>query len=294
MSELRDVFESKKERNDFWIAIIVILLFLLFLWKFLFNTNEKSNLIEDVSADIALVEPLPDSDGDGIYDKNDACPTLIGVASNDGCPLDSDGDGIYDSNDGCPNYKGLEVNNGCPPDSDGDGLHNEIDKCPKVVGDKKNDGCPLDSDGDGIPDAIDKCPDTPGIAENNGCPKVKIEKQDITILENAMKAVEFETGKASLKSASYPVLNQIATVFKKYPRYKLSIEGHTDNTSDDLKNLTLSKARAKACYDYLVTKGGIKKYRMSHTGYGEKRPIADNATPEGRQKNRRVAFSLNY
>ena len=73
-----------------------------------------------------------DTDGDGIYDKDDACPEVPGLAAFNGCP-DSDGDGIEDSKDTCPNTPGLAEFNGCP-DSDGDGVSDNNDKCPNTAG----------------------------------------------------------------------------------------------------------------------------------------------------------------
>ncbi len=139
-------------------------------------------------------EPLPprpdkvDTDGDGIPDVEDACPTVRGVHSDDpkknGCPADRDGDGIPDVEDACPDVPGVHSDdpkkNGCPPDRDGDGIPDAEDACPDVPGvrnaDPKKNGCPLvsDRDGDGIPDAEDACPDVPGVRnadpKKNGCP----------------------------------------------------------------------------------------------------------------------------
>jgi OOP family OmpA-OmpF porin len=125
-----------------------------------------------------------DSDGDGIVDGEDACPTEAGIKTSDpktnGCP-DKDGDGIVDKVDACPDVKGVANDdpkkNGCPPDSDGDGIVDSEDACPKdpgiKTGDPKTNGCP-DKDGDGIPDMVDACPDVKGVKsdkpEFNGCP----------------------------------------------------------------------------------------------------------------------------
>ena len=73
-----------------------------------------------------------DTDGDGIYDQDDACPEEAGLEIFNGCP-DSDNDGIQDSKDDCPNTAGLAEFNGCP-DSDGDGVMDKDDKCPTVAG----------------------------------------------------------------------------------------------------------------------------------------------------------------
>ncbi|MDH3323799.1 MAG: thrombospondin type 3 repeat-containing protein, partial [Flavobacteriaceae bacterium] len=108
-----------------------------------------------------------DTDGDGIYDKDDACPDVPGLVAFNGCP-DTDGDGIEDSKDDCPNEAGLAEFNGCP-DTDGDGVADKNDKCPTVAGLKALAGCP-DSDGDGVTDADDACPTVAGPAANKGCP----------------------------------------------------------------------------------------------------------------------------
>jgi hypothetical protein len=114
-----------------------------------------------------------DSDGDGVEDKRDNCPSVAGPASNKGCPVDSDGDGIEDNKDKCPTVAGIVENGGCPDvDTDGDGVVDRMDNCPAVKGASSNKGCPLDTDGDGIVDDKDKCPTVAGIAENNGCPDV--------------------------------------------------------------------------------------------------------------------------
>ena len=162
------------------------------------------------------------------------------------------------------------------------------DKCPTVAGLTAFMGCP-DTDGDGIEDPKDKCPNTYGPISNNGCPI--IEAADREVLSFAMKAVQFELGKATLKSESFSVLNQIVSIMRKYPDYKLTIEGHTDNTGASDVNQKLSENRAKSCYDYLLQKG-IPAIRMTYKGFGQTRPIADNSTYSGRTLNRRVEFNL--
>ena len=109
----------------------------------------------------------PDTDGDGIQDSEDDCPLQAGSAEHNGCP-DTDGDGIQDSEDDCPMVAGLAEYNGCP-DTDGDGIPDNKDKCPKEAGKASMDGCP-DSDGDGIADVRDNCPNVAGPRGNRGCP----------------------------------------------------------------------------------------------------------------------------
>ncbi|MEM1318823.1 MAG: OmpA family protein [Bacteroidota bacterium] len=111
--------------------------------------------------------PVIDSDGDGLADGEDKCPTEAGIAALGGCP-DKDNDGIIDKEDECPEVAGTAPFNGCP-DSDGDGLADPQDDCPQEAGPLANKGCPLaDADGDGVPDEQDQCPDAAGPLA--GCP----------------------------------------------------------------------------------------------------------------------------
>jgi outer membrane protein OmpA-like peptidoglycan-associated protein len=246
--------------------------------------------LQDECPDIAGLMELhgcPDSDGDAVADYLDLCPTVPGLASNNGCPADKDGDGILDNIDKCPDVPGVSKFLGCP-DTDNDGVEDPIDKCPTIPGLVAFMGCP-DTDKDGIADNEDHCPNTYGPVSNHGCPVLEAAEREV--LTFAMKAVQFELGKATLKPESNSVLNQIANIMKKYPDYKISIEGHTDNTGSAEVNAKLSENRAKACYDYLASKG-VPTSRMSYKGFGQSRPIADNGTYSGRTLNRRVEFNV--
>jgi outer membrane protein OmpA-like peptidoglycan-associated protein len=125
--------------------------------------------------------PWGDSDGDGVPDNQDDCPTVPGPRENRGCPWpDTDGDGVPDREDKCPTVPGPKENQGCPwPDTDGDGIPDKDDKCPTVPGPKENQGCPLDTDGDGVLDKDDKCPTVPGPKENQGCPWPDLDKDGV-------------------------------------------------------------------------------------------------------------------
>ncbi len=239
--------------------------------------------------------PEKDTDGDGIVDSKDKCPTVAGVAKYDGCPVpDTDGDGINDENDKCPTVKGIAKYQGCPiPDTDKDGINDEEDKCPTVAGVARYQGCPVpDRDKDGINDEEDKCPDVPGVKENNGCPVIK--EEVVKKVATSAKNIFFETGKAKLLAKSFKSLNDVSAILKEDAALKLDIEGHTDNTGSDKINEPLSKARAKAVYDYLTTKGGVDASRIASEGYGSSKPIADNKTAKGRALNRRVEMKLKY
>lgn len=227
----------------------------------------------------------PDMDGDGVADADDACPSLAGSAEHRGCP-DTDGDGKYDDVDQCPN-EAADTPDGCPlADDDGDGVPNASDRCPNAAG--TMNGCP-DTDGDGLADPDDKCPTQAGPTTNQGCPE--IEQEVVQLLEFATQAVQFETGSAKLKEESYFTLGEIARIMRDYPAYSLIISGHTDNVGPDENNQALSENRAKACKDFLASKG-IDPDRMTYVGYGETRPRADNTNAAGRRLNRRVEFDL--
>ncbi len=123
-------------------------------------------------------------------------------------------------------------------------------------------------------------------ANNNSAPDA--EEVDLSIqLEN----VFFETGSANLKAESQLELNKLAFILNAYPEAAIELSGHTDNVGNPANNLTLSQERANSVRDYLVGKG-IDTNRMSAVGFGDTKPVADNATDEGKAKNRRTEFKL--
>ena len=99
--------------------------------------------------------------------------------------------------------------------------------------------------------------------------------------------INFDTGKAAIKSESMSIVEQIATLLKNNPDLNLSIEGHTDNVGTPQANKTLSEQRAKAVGAAVVA-AGVDAARLSALGWGQEKPIADNRSEEGRAKNRRV------
>ncbi len=216
-----------------------------------------------------------DTDGDGYPDDIDKCPTI----KEDGKPPDP--------TDGCP----------AGADRDGDGIPDEVDACPDdpedMDGVEDKDGCPEeDADEDKIPDAQDKCPTQFGSPnarnpEKHGCPLVEEGTGELTLLEN----IQFETGRAVIKPASFPIIDEVVHLLKQRPDLRLGIHGHTDSVGSDANNLQLSKDRAAAVRRYIVDKG-IAESRLESEGFGESRPIETNDTPAGRAKNRRVEFKI--
>jgi OOP family OmpA-OmpF porin len=250
--------------------------------------------------------PKPgDKDGDGLTDDIDKCPTepedKDGFEDEDGCPdLDNDADGIPDATDKCPNEPEdkdkFQDEDGCPdPDNDGDGLADKVDQCPNDPEDKDgfedDDGCPdPDNDKDTFADKDDKCPNEFGVAPD-GCPKkytlVVVTEKKIELKQT----VFFDFNKATIKSVSFALLNDVGQALTDNPKIKVQIEGHTDSVGNDAFNLKLSQQRAESVKAYLV-KRGIDASRMDPKGFGENVPIADNRTGAGRGQNRRVEFVI--
>jgi OOP family OmpA-OmpF porin len=211
-----------------------------------------------------------DRDGDGIPDEVDQCPDVA---------EDLDG---FDDIDGCPDF-----------DNDKDGIYDAQDQCPAVPEDRDGfmdtDGCPdYDNDKDGIPDSVDNCPNNPetvnGFKDQDGCPDEKPQEIKQTLI---LKGVNFKTASAELLEESYYVLETVFNSLEAYPEIRIEIGGHTDNQGSNDYNLALSYDRAKSVMEYFVMRG-INQSRVIARGYGKDRPIASNATPEGRAKNRRV------
>ena len=129
-----------------------------------------------------------------------------------------------------------------------------------------------------------------------------LESKDVTISNlqgkltvNILDRVMFGSGEAVLQPEGGAVLRKIATILAGHPEIKIHVIGHTDNVpvrSRFASNWELSTARALAAVHFLVEKAGVDPRRIGAVGYGEYRPIADNTTPEGRAKNRRIAITI--
>jgi len=244
-----------------------------------------------------------DTDKDGVPDYLDDCnDSPLGAAGHvdeRGCLLDEDGDGVPDYLDKCPGTPkecmGMVDENGCLLDTDKDGVYDYLDKCPNTPESARfavdKNGCLLDYDRDGVPDYADNCPRVPGPESNAGCPEIK--KEVRTLLQTAMQGIEFETGKAVIKPSSFEIMDKIAAVFIENSNWNIEIQGHTDNVGKPELNLILSDKRANSVRDYLV-QAGVDANRLTAKGYGDTMPIEDNATAEGRTKNRRVAFEITF
>lgn len=264
-------------------------------WRFRneLSGNEFEEQILTLGIQFALAggqRRVVDTDGDGVPDETDRCPgTPIGTqVDRFGCERDSDGDGVVDSIDECPDTTpGAAVDaRGCERDSDGDGVVDSRDQCPGTPAGSPVDeaGCELDSDGDGVVDRLDQCPNTAaGVpVDTRGC-----EIRDVIRLPG----VNFETNSDRLRPGAEDVLEDAAQTLKRNPGLEVEVAGHTDSQGAAEYNQGLSERRARTVMDYLIARG-VDEEMLSYRGYGESRPIADNATAEGRAENRRVELRI--
>jgi OOP family OmpA-OmpF porin len=198
---------------------------------------------------------------------------------------DSDRDGVPDYLDECPGSPASIVvdKKGCPRDSDGDGIPDYMDKCVNTPKGMSVDarGCAGDSDRDGVADYLDRCPGTPAgaVVSEDGCVYERI---------STRLKIEFDSGRAVVKRQYHSEMKRVADFMKANPTATATIVGHTDAVGNDMINFKLSQARAESVREYIIKKFGISGSRIRALGYGPHKPIADNRTKEGRQKNRRV------
>lgn len=267
----------------------------------------------------------PDKDGDKIMDKEDDCPDEPGLPQFKGCP-DRDLDGVMDKIDECPDKPGPASNNGCPAikliliDAQGNTLRTAIQA---KDGSFNFDELPTDEfvifslEGENTEVYMEVKVIVGGIAkkalrnskdkyfrfitlkpednklkqEENKDVAIKLNVEEAEVLKKAFDNLEFATAKDIIKPESLTSLDELAALMKKKPNWRLKISGHTDNQGDKAKNLKLSEKRAKAVQNYLVSKG-IAADRFKAEWFGSKKPIADNKTEAGRQKNRRVEMLI--
>jgi OOP family OmpA-OmpF porin len=143
---------------------------------------------------------------------------------------------------------------------------------------------PADADGDGVPDSQDDCPNTPRnyAVDENGCP-IAIEEVARVELQ-----VNFEFDRAVVRDQYFDEIQEVADFMDQYSDVIIELEGHTDSVGTDAYNQGLSQRRADAVRDVLVGRFDVAGSRITARGFGESQPIASNATPAGREQNRRV------
>jgi outer membrane protein OmpA-like peptidoglycan-associated protein len=125
----------------------------------------------------------------------------------------------------------------------------------------------------------------------NGCPEILSEAKKK--VEYAARNILFKFASDELLPSSFKPLNEVVSIMNEEKELKLNIEAHADNRGTTERNMMWSERRAKAVAEYFISKG-INKERLTYKGYGDTKPLADNATEEGRSKNRRVELYIGY
>jgi len=162
----------------------------------------------------------------------------------------------------------------------------------------------VDSDGIAVISSNEECVIAPNIPSASGdCNEKKMAKKEPVklelkasekdILTQALEGVKFKTNSDVLLPESLPKLDNVALLMKSNSKFKLTIDGYTDNTGDSAHNHELSLKRAEAAKLRLI-QDGVAGNRITTHGYGEERPVATNDTPKGRAKNRRVEFLVSF
>jgi outer membrane protein OmpA-like peptidoglycan-associated protein len=127
--------------------------------------------------------------------------------------------------------------------------------------------------------------------ELDAIPGADVQRRDDSLLVNFQSTLLFDTDSASLQPGAWDRLRSLARTLNNYPKSDVIIKGHTDNVGDERYNLKLSDERADSVRDFLVAEG-VSSPRITAIGFGESMPVATNASPEGRQQNRRVEIEI--
>jgi outer membrane protein OmpA-like peptidoglycan-associated protein/opacity protein-like surface antigen len=120
----------------------------------------------------------------------------------------------------------------------------------------------------------------------------ELDKVQQDIRDRKIQPIHFETGQSVLLQTSFETLDIVGTILRRYPQFKIRIDGHTDEVGSEEDNMILSQARAEVVRAYLIQNFGLAADKLFTAAYGKMKPIADNNTEEGRFLNRRVEFSI--
>ena len=261
-----------------------------------------------------IKEQTLDTDNDGVLDRDDKCIDLAGEIDNNGCPWpDNDNDGVKNAEDSCVDEAGPLENKGCPYkllqtvdemgnilETDTLLLGQELFRFENLSADKSQLFLLEDNDDSEFIRIIMGNDTITASRTKNGyfykhipyAPiKIDLIEEEEEILKAAFDNLEFKTGKAIIKQSSFASLENLATLLIKKPDWRILITGHTDSQGKASSNLKLSKKRAKSVATLLVL-NDVLKDRIETEWFGETKPIADNKTKVGRQKNRRVEMKV--
>jgi outer membrane protein OmpA-like peptidoglycan-associated protein len=127
--------------------------------------------------------------------------------------------------------------------------------------------------------------------EIDAIPDANVQQQDQQLLVSFPGDALFSTNSAVLAPGAYQRLRSLSDTLRRYPQSNVVVKGHTDSAGEEAYNLRLSEDRAESVRKYLIAEG-VSSYRITAMGFGEAFPVASNATPEGRQQNRRVEIEI--
>ncbi|MCK6530099.1 OmpA family protein [Myxococcota bacterium] len=244
-------------------------------------------------------EAWEDEDGHAVADRWDNLQATLGISLMLGGArprIDTDGDGIVDDEDYCPrepeDRDGFEDGDGCAdPDNDQDGFADADDACP-VEAENFNDFEDGDGCADEAPVVVAAPPPPPPEPEPEPEPPPPPPPEEvIRRFSGVIEGVWFENNSTDFTAASFPMLNSAAETLRSYPSLRVEVQGHASADGNDEYNRDLSQRRAEAVMRYMANLG-VAADRLIAVGYGEDSPIADNSTPAGRAKNRRVEFRV--
>jgi outer membrane protein OmpA-like peptidoglycan-associated protein len=214
-----------------------------------------------------------DTDGDGLKDGEE-----VQTHRTDPLKTDTDGDGLSDGDEVTKHKTGP-----LKADTDGDGL-NDYDEVTK----HRTDPLKADTDGGTVNDGQEIAKKMNPLDPTDDVPKPAIQRIEVG-KSIVLEGITFRTGKSTIEPTSETTLMEAFDALKANSNLEVEIRGYTDNVGKLASNKKLSLRRAEAVRSWLVMKG-INSLRIGVAGFGVENPIADNNTPEGRQKNRRIEF----
>jgi OOP family OmpA-OmpF porin len=187
-------------------------------------------------------------------------------------------------------------------DTDADGVYDHVDRCPNTPRNVKVNlfGCAPDHDRDGVIDILDHCPGTPANTkvDQNGCriKAIQIPDRQVEIIPQVTQkyqtTIEFDYKSAQVKNIYIVQISKIMQKIKNPDHLLIIINSHTDNIGSQIYNINLSEQRADSVKQFFQHRFQIPDHLIKTYSFGETQPIADNATEEGRQKNRRAEIII--
>lgn len=177
-------------------------------------------------------------------------------------PLDTDGDGVLDSSDDCPTVKGVRENNGCPSDKDKDGVIDALDDCPVVAGLKELKGCP--------PPVVAEAVVAPSVPAAPAAPAARREGNLDSLFDTV---VYFRTDKSWIGPMNARKLDRIISLLAEYPQVNVKLQGHTDYRQTEQYNEGLAERRVESVRRYLM-KRGVSANRFKGEAFSELVPAS--------------------